>query len=278
MVKKIVFGNFKGGVGKTTNSVMFSYELAKQGIKVLLCDLDPQANSTQLLNRTYTKQHKSTLDFQKTMMVAVQDGDLRPAIVEMMENLFLLPSHVDFINYPDFLELKFPLGTENYKEARIAYFQQLLKEVEDDYDLIIIDCPPTISKFTDSAIYSSDYIIIVLQTQQRSLDGAGAFWEYAQTFYDNYPSTDFDIAGILPVLMKNDSAIDNQIISDAIELFGTDNVFDHIVKHSDRLKRYDREGISDKDFTDKWDYHDTKLHTLYTEIADELLSKIGGLS
>lgn len=278
MVKKIVFGNFKGGVGKTTNSVMFSYELAKQGISVLLCDLDPQANSTQLLNRTYTKQNNEKLTFEKTMMVAIQEENLDSAIVEVMDNLYLLPSHKDFVDYPDFLEIKFPITQPNYKENRIAYFDSLLKPIEDNYDLIIIDCPPTISKFTDSAIYSSDFIIIVLQTQQRSLDGAGAFWEYAQTFYDNYSSVDFDIAGILPVLMKNDSAIDNQIIVDAIESFGTDNVFDHIVKHSDRLKRYDREGISDKDFTEKWDYHDTKLHTLYTEIADEMLTKIGGVN
>ncbi|MFP9038891.1 AAA family ATPase, partial [Enterococcus faecalis] len=57
MVKKIVFGNFKGGVGKTTNSVMVAYELAKKGFRVLVCDLDPQANSTQLLRRTYGLQN-----------------------------------------------------------------------------------------------------------------------------------------------------------------------------------------------------------------------------
>ena len=74
--------------------------------------------------------------------------------------------------------------------------------------------------YTNTALYTSDFLIIVLQTQQRSLDGAEAFWEYAQTFYDKYPTVDFDIAGVLPVLMKNDSGVDNQIIKDALESFG----------------------------------------------------------
>lgn len=274
MVKKIVFGNFKGGVGKTTNSVMFSYELAKEGYKVLLCDLDPQANSTQLLDRTYRRQHGVSLNIDKTMMVAIQENDLEPSVVEIMDNLFLLPSNKDFVDYPDYLELTFPPDTVNYKEDRIAHFSNLLREIEDQYDLIIIDCPPTISIYTNSAIYSSDLIVIVLQTQQRSLDGALAFWEYAQTFYNKYENVDFGIAGILPVLMKNDSGVDNQIIKDSIEIFGTKNVFSNIVKHRDRLKRYDREGIADPDFTDTWDYHDKRIHELYSAIANEFVERI----
>lgn len=274
MVKKIVFGNFKGGVGKTTNSVMFSYELAKEGYKVLLCDLDPQANSTQLLNRTYRRQHGEPLDIDKTMMVAIQENDLEPSVVEIMDNLFLLPSNKDFVDYPDYLELTFPPDVPDYKETRIAHFSNLLSEIEDQYDLIIIDCPPTISIYTNSAIYSSDLIVVVLQTQQRSLDGALAFWEYAQTFYNKYENVDFGIAGILPVLMKNDSGVDNQIIKDSIEIFGTKNVFTNIVKHRDRLKRYDREGIADPDITDTWDYHDKRIHELYSAIANEFIERI----
>ena len=54
----LVYANFKGGVGKTTNSVMTAYQLAKNGYKTLVCDLDPQANATQLLSRTYKRQTK----------------------------------------------------------------------------------------------------------------------------------------------------------------------------------------------------------------------------
>ncbi len=276
MAKKIVFGNFKGGVGKTTNSVMIAYELAKKGYKVLVCDLDPQANSTQLLRRTYGLQNNKELIIEKTMMVAIQSGDISSAIVNIMPGLFLLPSHKDFVNYPDFLELTFMPTIENYKEKRISYFSQLLAKIEDDYDYIIFDVPPTLSIYTDTALYSSDFIVIVLQTQQRSLDGAEAFWEYLQTLYNTYHSIDFDITGVLPVLLKNDSGIDNQIIKDAADTFGKDMLFTTIVRHMERLKRYDRKGISEEGFTEKFDFHDRKVHELYMQLADEILVRTEG--
>lgn len=276
MVKKIVFGNFKGGVGKTTNSVMVAYELAKKGYKVLVCDLDPQANSTQLLRRTYGLQNRKELIVKETMMVAIQKGNIKSAIVNIMPNLFLLPSHKDFVNYPDFLELTFMPTEENYKEKRIMFFNKLIQSIENEYDYIIFDVPPTLSIYTDTALYSSNFIIIVLQTQQRSLDGAEAFWEYLQTLYNTYSSIDFDIAGILPVLLKNDSGIDNQIIKDAQETFGEDMIFNTIVRHMERLKRYDRKGIAEEGYTEQTDFHDRKLHQLYGQLANEIIIRTEG--
>lgn len=274
MVNKIVFGNFKGGVGKTTNSVMVAYQLAKKGYKVLVCDLDPQANSTQLLQRTFGLRNDYELPIKKTMMVAIQENNIAPAIVEVVPNLFLLPSNKDFVNYPDFLELTFMPSVENYKEKRIAYFDYLLRPIEDEYDYIIFDVPPTLSIYTDTALYASNKIIIVLQTQQRSLDGAEAFWEYLQELYNRYDNINFDIAGILPVLLKNDSSIDNQIIKDAAETFGEERLFSTIVKHMERLKRYDRKGISEKGETERWDIHDNRVHKLYSELVDELITRM----
>ncbi|MBU7558843.1 ParA family protein [Levilactobacillus brevis] len=276
MTKKILFGNFKGGVGKTTNSVMTAYELAKKGYKTLVCDLDPQSNSTQLLRRTYGLQHNSELKIDKTMMVAIQEEKIPDAIVEIMNNLYLLPSYKDFVSYPDFLEMKFMPNVPNYKEKRMSYFGTLLSEVENKFDYIIFDVPPTLSIFTDTALYDTDYVIIVLQTQQRSLDGAEAFWEYLQEFYNNHTAIDFDIAGILPVLLKNNSGIDNQIIKDARETFGKDMIFENIMHHMERLKRYDRKGISEKGLTSVNDFHDIRLHALYSKLTEEIIARTGG--
>ena len=273
MVKKIMFGNFKGGVGKTTNSVMVSYELAKKGYKTLVIDLDPQANSTQILSRTYTLQNGKELEFNNTMMKSIQEENIEKNIVSIMENLELLPSYKDFVNYPDFLEMKFLPTEDNYKEKRISYFSHLMKNIENQYDYIIMDVPPTLSIFTDTALYATDEVIIVLQTQQRSLDGAEAFMEYLQDVYDKYTSIDFDVAGILPVLMKNDSVVDNQIIEDAKEDFGEEMIFDTVVRHMERLKRYDRKGISDPDYTTKWDVHDKRVHEVYSDVVDELIER-----
>lgn len=276
LTKKILFGNFKGGVGKTTNSVMTAYELAKKGYKTLVCDLDPQSNSTQLLRRTYGLQHNSELKIDKTMMVAIQEEKLPDAIVEIMNNLYLLPSYKDFVSYPDFLEMKFMPNVPDYKEKRMSYFGTLLSEVENKFDYIIFDVPPTLSIFTDTALYDTDYVIIVLQTQQRSLDGAEAFWEYLQEFYNNHTAIDFDIAGILPVLLKNNSGIDNQIIKDARETFGKDMIFENIMHHMERLKRYDRKGISEKGLTSVNDFHDIRLHALYGKLTEEIIARTGG--
>lgn len=284
----ILYGNMKGGVGKTTNSVMTAYQLAKLGYKTLVCDLDPQANATQLLRRTYGLQHGSDLQIDKTMMVALMDENIKPAIVNIMDNLYLLPSSEDFKNYPDFLEMKFMLDKEKIqagdsntlqsemskvKEQRIAYFAQQLAKVRDEYDFIIIDVPPTLSIFTDSAIYATDFVIIVLQTQQRSLDGAETFFEYLQQMYNDYANVNFDILGVLAVLLKNNAGLDSQILKDAETDFGKDMLFDQIIRHMERLKRYDRTGIAEKGLT-KYDMHDTRLHYIYNTLTKEIVSRL----
>ena len=284
----ILYGNMKGGVGKTTNSVMTAYQLAKLGYKTLVCDLDPQANATQLLRRTYGLQQGTDLQIGKTMMVALTEENIKPAIVNIMDNLYLLPSSEDFKNYPDFLEMKFMLDKEKIesgdsttlqsemskvKEQRIAYFSQQLAKVRDEYDFIIIDVPPTLSVFTDSAIYATDYVIIVLQTQQRSLDGAETFFEYLQQMYNDYANIDFDILGVLAVLMKNNVGLDNQILQDAEADFGKDMLFNQIIRHMERLKRYDRTGIAEKGLT-KYDMHDTRLHYIYNKLTKEIVARL----
>ena len=288
MATTLLFGNMKGGVGKTTNSVMVAYQLAKMGYKTLVCDLDPQANATQLLRRTYGLQHDGAdLKIDKTMMVALSEQDIKSAIVNIMDNLDLLPSSEDFKSYPDFLEITFMPDKEKIaenpsslqsemsavKEQRISYFAKQLEKVKDDYDVVVIDVPPTLSVFTDSAIYATDEIVIVLQTQQRSLDGAETFFEYLQQMYNSYEDVDFDILGVLPVLLKTRSGLDDQILEDAKEDFGEDALFEQIIHHMDRLKRYDRTGIADHELT-KADIHDRKIHYIYSELTKEIVERL----
>ena len=288
MATTLLFGNMKGGVGKTTNSVMVAYQLAKMGYKTLVCDLDPQANATQLLRRTYGLQHDGAdLKIDKTMMVALSEQDIKSAIVNIMGNIDLLPSSEDFKSYPDFLEITFMPDKEKIaenpsslqsemsavKEQRISYFAKQLEKVKDYYDVVVIDVPPTLSVFTDSAIYATDEVVIVLQTQQRSLDGAETFFEYLQQMYNSYEDVDFDILGVLPVLLKTRSGLDDQILEDAKEDFGEDALFDQIIHHMERLKRYDRTGIADHELT-KADIHDRKIHYIYSELTKEIVERL----
>ena len=310
----LVYANFKGGVGKTTNSVMTAYQLAKKGYKVLVCDLDPQSNATHLLTRTYSRQNNQSkqefvkelvkqsrkekkqlseddideeisdvyknrerkeLKIEKTMMLALSEEDVESAIVKVMDNLYLLPSDADFTDYPDFLEQTFMPNEENYKEKRTSYFSKQLSKVKDNYDFVIVDVPPTLSIYTDSAVYAADGIIIVLQTQQDSLDGAIAFFKYLQKIFDKYHAINFDILGILPVLLENRAGLDSQILKDAKATFGKENVFKNIIKHMERLKRFGRVGIADKDAEyGKGDFHDIKVHYVYNKLTDEILDRL----
>lgn len=222
------------------------------------------------------------------MMVALTEENIKSAIVNIMDNLYLLPSSEDFKNYPDFLEMKFMLDKEKIetgnnttlqsemnkvKEHRIAYFAQQLAKVRNEYNFIIIDVPPTLSIFTDSAIYATDFVIIVLQTQQRSLDGAETFFEYLQQMYNDYANVDFDILGVLAVLLKNNVGLDSQILKDAETDFGKDILFKQIIRHMERLKRYDRTGIAEKGLT-KYDMHDTRLHYIYNTLTQEIIQRL----
>ena len=136
-----------------------------------------------------------------------------------------------------------------------------------DYDFIFIDVPPTISIITDAALYASDFVVVVLQTQERSLQGAEVFTGYLQSLIDEY-GADLDIIGILPVLLKNGAAVDLATLDSAREIFGEENLFKNVVTNMERLKRFDITGITNEDM------HDRKVHSSYETIADEFIERV----
>ena len=259
----VTFGNFKGGTGKTTNSTMIAHALSMKGYKVLLCDQDPQANATSLYLKTKALISDEIVAFNKTLMAAIQEENLAQIVTEIKENLYLLPSFSDFALYPRFLEKKFPNDTV----ARVQYFSSLIQPLKKDYDFIFIDVPPTISIITDAALYASDFVVVVLQTQERSLQGAEVFTSYLQSLIDDY-GADLDIVGILPVLLKNGAAVDLTTLDSAREIFGEENLFENIVNNMERLKRFDITGITTGDM------HDRKVHESYDKIADEFIARV----
>lgn len=259
----VTFGNFKGGTGKTTNSTMLAYELADQGYKVLLCDQDPQANATSLYLKTKEVVSGDIHSFNKTLMTAIKEEDLKQIVTEIKENLYLLPSFSDFALYPRFLERKFGTSLKD----RVQYFSQLLEPLRSDFDFIFIDVPPTISDITDSALYASDFVVVVLQTHERSLQGAEGFTAYLQSLIDDYDAH-LDIIGILPVLLKNGAPVDMATLESAKDIFGKENLFENVVHNMERLKRFDITGITYDDM------HDRRVHHTYKKIAKEFVERL----
>lgn len=143
----------------------------------------------------------------------------------------------------------------------------MLDSVKNDFDFIFIDVPPTSSIITDSALYASDFVVVVLQTQERSLQGAEVFTQYLQGLIDDY-GANLDIIGILPVLLKNGAAVDLATLENAKEIFGEENLFDIVVKNMERLKRFDITGITDNDM------HDRRVHNSYKAIAEEFIERL----
>ena len=93
-----------------------------------------------------------------------------------------------------------------------------------------------------------------------------------QELLDNY-EVNFDILGILPVLLKNNAIVDKSVLKNAKETFGESNLFENIVKNMERLKRYDMTGIIDPEVNKKFDVHDMNVHRLYDKVTAELIER-----
>lgn len=259
----LTVGNFKGGVGKTTNSILIAYTLAQKGIKTLVIDLDPQANATKTLTLTKLNQDEDgILTFEKTLMRGIADNKIDDLPIKIIDNLFLMPSNIDFEEFAKFLYQ----NTDNQTDEDF-YFSKLLDPIKESFDIIIIDVPPMSKEITRNAVTSSDYVLISLQTQEHSLTGAENYIEELNKLNEKY-DLNLTVVGLLPVLLKNTGTVDEYIIDNAKEIFGESNIFSTIVPQMERIKRFDINGITNHD------RHDLKVLQRYNEVTDELITRL----
>lgn len=259
----LTVGNLKGGVGKTTNSILIAYTLAQKGIKTLVIDLDPQANATKTLTLTKLNQDEDgILTFEKTLMRGIADNKIDDLPIKIIDNLFLMPSNIDFEEFAKFLYQ----NTDNQTDEDF-YFSKLLDPIKESFDIIIIDVPPMSKEITRNAVTSSDYVLISLQTQEHSLTGAENYIEELNKLNEKY-DLNLTVVGLLPVLLKNTGTVDEYIIENAKEIFGESNIFSTIVPQMERIKRFDINGITNHD------RHDLKVLQKYNEVTDELITRL----
>lgn len=260
----ITFGNFKGGTGKTTNATLTGLALARANKRTLLVDFDPQANATDIYFKTAANLDNADLKFKQTLLSAIEDKNVSNAILNLDDNIDFIPSSADFSLYPRFLETEFK---DNYLD-RVTYFSKLMQSFENNYDYILFDLPPTISLISDSALYASDWVLIILQTQEHSLQGAESFLKYIQEqVIDKYKAPNLNLLGILPVLLKNGAPVDKSTLEIAIDEFGQENMLNTLIRSMERIKRYSIRGIYQKDQYDK------KIIKLYDEVAKEIIER-----
>lgn len=269
MTEIITTGQFKGGVGKTVTAVMLSYTLARLGNKTLLIDFDPQADATDLIFTTMDSVYGNKPNYDITFYKSIiENQSLESVVIEVNENLSIIPSHTDLLSYPDFVNELSP--GKGFTKDRDFYLRNKLKEIQDNYDYIIIDVPPTINNlYTDSAIVASDYIIVVLQTQMKSYRRAIQYVEHLGKLNEVY-DLELRALGVLPVLFQNGSSYDKEIIKLAHEEFGSENIFKTSITQMDRIKRFDWTGITNNPL----DQHDRALHNIYEKLATEVIDRI----
>lgn len=155
MQRIVAVTNQKGGVGKTTTSINLAAGLAREGRRVLLVDLDPQAHSTIGLGIEPGAYEEAIHD------VLVNGRSIRDVTLETkVENLALVPSHIRL----DKAEQQ--LTPEMFKESRL---HKALRDL--DYDFIVIDCRPTLGTLTVNALYACNFILVPCEMARYSLEG-----------------------------------------------------------------------------------------------------------
>jgi chromosome partitioning protein len=157
MSRIIAVANQKGGVGKTTTSVNLSACLAEAGKKVLIVDLDPQGNTTSGLGVDKNSLEKTVYE------VIGGEIEIKDGIIEgLFENLSLLPANRSLSGAE--IEL---ITTE-----RMQYImKEKMEEIRDEYDFIILDCPPALGMLTVNAMTAADSVIVPIQCEFYALDG-----------------------------------------------------------------------------------------------------------
>ncbi len=261
MTYTIINAQQKGGVGKTTDTVMEAIVAATLfSKKVLVIDTDLQGNATQFLSKTF-----GNPEIPYTLMACLTSGDLSKGIVKLAPKIDMIACDYDMRNYTEFLDKKF----DNIID-KTFFLKKLLDKVKAAYDFIFIDVPPSTDIKVDNAMVCADYVVVIQETQQFSFDGSKRLiLTYLQTLVNDFGNMiNVQVAGVLPVLLQSRRPLQEKIVHETVDFFGKDNVFNSIINNHARIEWYTAQGVQFEDF------HDKRIFALYADIFQELLLRI----
>ena len=254
-MKTISIFNQKGGVGKTTSVVNLAVSLSKLNKQVLVIDFDPQANTTTGLGFDKNELEKSIYK-----MFYDEGDNYKDYILKSEEGPYLIASE----NSLSGLEVELVSLDE---EERLKMLSQIIEELKKDFDIILIDCPPSLGLLSLNALVASDSIIIPIQTEYYALEGVSELLKTYQTIKESIKE-DLEIEGVLLCMFDKDTDLSYEVVEE-VKSFFKEKVFSTMIPRNIKLAEAPSFGKSVISYDEK-----SKGARAYLSLAKELVENI----
>ena len=219
MAKVIAIANQKGGVGKTTTSVNLSACLGELGQRVLLIDIDPQGNATSGLGIDKGKIEKSIYD------VLVDDIPIKDTVIGTeVDNLKVLPATIQLAG------AEIELVASMSRETKL---KKAIDKIKNEYDFVIIDCPPSLGLLTINSLTAANSILVPIQCEFYALEGLSQLLKTITLIQDNL-NQDLVLEGVVLTLFDSRTNLSGQVVQE-VKNHIQQKVFKTIIPRNVRL-------------------------------------------